>query len=378
MAPPAASKSVCIGLNSGTSADGVDGVVAAFGDVRPEILASAHRDYPDALREQIVQLGRDRQAASAETWGRLDSDLAEVFAACATELAGAVDLDIDVVGSHGQTLAHGPDRTPAWTVQLGNPCLIAARTGLPVVADFRRADLAAGGQGAPLAPLLHRTLFAEAGRDIAVVNLGGIANVSWLDADGTLAGWDTGPANCLMDAWYQVHGKGPYDPGGRWAMGGTPDGSLLQALLADPYFHRPPPKSTGTEYFSPEWLNEHIAGERIHAADVQATLSELTARSVADSLLARGRAPDRVWVAGGGVHNRDLMNRLEQALAPASLESVDAAGIRPEHIEPLLFAWLAGERLAGRPVDTRAVTGAEAPVMMGQIHLPPRRPPTGP
>lgn len=373
MDPPAGNNAAFIGLNSGTSADGVDGVLVTFGDDAPAVLAAARVGYPDALREQIIGLSRGRQAASAENWGRLDSEIAEVFAECAHLLIPESNLPVAAIGSHGQTFAHGPDRTPAWTVQLGNPCLLAARTQRPVVADFRRADLAAGGQGAPLAPLIHRLLFADPGEDRAVVNLGGIANLSWLGAEGELAGWDTGPGNCLMDAWYQRHGKGPYDPGGRWAMGGTPDDGLLKTLLDDPYFHRPPPKSTGTEYFSPAWLGERLEGLRIHPADVQATLSELTARSVADSLAAADRRPATVRITGGGVHNRDLVDRLTRALKPATVQPVDAFGISPEQVEPMLFAWLARERLADRRIDTGPVTGAGAAIMMGQIHLPPAR-----
>jgi anhydro-N-acetylmuramic acid kinase len=265
---------------------------------------------------------------------------------------------------------HAPDGPRPESIQLGSPTLIAQRTGIRTVGDFRRADIAAGGQGAPLAPLLHRALFRPASGTRAVLNLGGIANVSIIDREGGVIGFDTGPANCLLDAWIRRHRGEALDRDGAWAAGGTMDPGLLDALLADPYFGRRGPKSTGTEYFNLSWLEPVLDRRQSGAtpADVQATLAELTAATVADAI--RPFAPTDVLVCGGGVHNGDLLRRLRRRLPGTPLRSTAEAGLDPDWVEGVLFAWLARERVAGRPQDTRRITGAREAVLLGSVCEP--------
>jgi anhydro-N-acetylmuramic acid kinase len=236
------------------------------------------------------------------------------------------------------------------------------------VGDFRRADLEAGGQGAPLAPLLHRALFRPSRGRRAVLNLGGIANVSLLEDDGRVSGFDTGPANCLLDAWIRAHLGEAFDAAGAWAASGRADPALLERLLADPYFARRGPKSTGIEYFNLGWLRAGLQGFELSAKDVQSTLAELTAASVA--AVVSPLAPADILVCGGGVHNRDLLRRLQNRLPGTPIRSTADCGLEPDWIEAVLFAWLARERLAGRPLDTRSITGARKPVLLGEIFDP--------
>jgi anhydro-N-acetylmuramic acid kinase len=245
--------------------------------------------------------------------------------------------------------------------------VIAEVTGITTVDDFRSADLRAGGEGAPLAPLLHRALFASADERRAVLNLGGIANLTLLDGEALAGGFDTGPANCLMDAWARRHLGAPWDEDGAWAASGAVDGPLLKRLLDEPYFRRSGPRSTGLEAFNGSWLERRLGGGAPEPADVQRTLAELTVETVAGALERAGGA-DRVLVCGGGVHNGFLLGRLAERLAPAPVESTARHGADPDWIEASLFAWLARERLENRTVDTRAVTGASEPVLLGEVH----------
>jgi anhydro-N-acetylmuramic acid kinase len=256
------------------------------------------------------------------------------------------------------------------TIQLGRGDLIARNTGTTVVNDFRSADVKAGGQGAPLAPLLHRSLFHSDSENRAVLNLGGIANVTILPSSGGVSGHDCGPGNCLMDGWITRQLQKDYDDGGRWAAKGEIDTQLLGRMLADPYFELPPPKSTGLEYFNLPWLEKKLGHTPPSAVDVQTTLVELCAQSIALSL-DKAVPPDRLVVCGGGVHNVFLMRRIAAALPDVVVESTANHGTDPDWVEGLLFAWLARERLAERQQDTTAITGADQPVLLGDIHEPP-------
>ncbi len=275
--------------------------------------------------------------------------------------------DIRAIGSHGQTVWHQPGGARPLSIQLGKGALIARFSGITTVADFRKADMRAGGQGAPLAPLLHRLLFQSADERRAVLNLGGIANITLLNTDDSVSGFDCGPANCLMDAWIRKAKSKDYDTNGEWAAGGRVQTELLDRLMADPYFAKPAPKSTGLEYFNLRWLDSMADGLQTGEQDMQCTLAELTAMTVAGSL-AQDEPPRRVLVCGGGVHNAHLMARIGVHLPGIPVESTIHHGADPDWVEAILFAWLAKERLAQRPQDTSAVTGARHRVLLGKIH----------
>lgn len=364
-----------IGLISGTSADGIDAALVEFEDPgTPRLVRARSFPYPATLHRRIEAL---ITGARGSLEALLDADAAagRAFgdAACALLADSADGHRPDAIGCHGQTVFHRPG--PAGlSLQIGDPNRVADMTRLPVVADFRRADIAAGGEGAPLAPLFHAEVFAAPGQDVAVVNLGGIANLTLLRADGTVLGFDTGPANTLLDGWAARQGLGARDEDGVFAAAGTVDTGLLDALLADNYFTRPPPKSTGREHFNMAWLDASLAGREMQAADVQATLVELTAASVAGALRAAGGDPVRVLCCGGGVHNPVLMQRLAARLQPLPVTSTSEAGVDPDFVEAMLFAWLARERMHGRtPRHLQAVTGARAPALLGGVWLPPER-----
>ena len=365
-----------VGLISGTSMDGIDAVVADFQTSPPRMLARHTAPFDAALRTELDAIRRNPNRFPARRLARLDAGLGDAFAAAALEVIEMAGLALDeicAIGSHGQTVLHDPDHNPPTTLQIGDPHRIAARTGVLTVADFRRADLAAGGQGAPLAPLLHQALLASADENRAVVNLGGIANVTILPAVGGVSGFDTGPANCLLDYWYRTHHPGPFDGGGAWAASGQADRHWLATLLADEYFARPAPKSTGIEYFSPGWLNERLpAWAHERPADVQATLLEMAVGSIvaAVNALPVDQRPARLIACGGGVHNRTLMRCLADRLHSARLSSSADHGLDPDHLEAALFAWLARERLASRPVHTGPITGARRAIQAGVLFGP--------
>ena len=361
-----------VGLISGTSMDGIDAVVADFSHRQPEVLAAATLPFEPDLRTALDELRTAPDDFPTARLARMDAHLGDALGRAALGIIAGAGLEpaaIAAIGTHGQTVLHRPDERWPHTLQIGDPYRIASRAGITTVADFRRADMAAGGQGAPLAPLLHRALFASPEETRAVLNLGGIANLTLLAADGDVSGFDTGPANCLLDDWYRRHHDGRYDVGGRWASSGRVDETWLHDLLDEPYFSRQPPKSTGIEYFSRGWLDRHLpewAGQR--PADVQATLAELTARSVAGALKGENTPPpEHLLVCGGGVHNHDLLERLARHLPAMKVTSTADHGVDPDYVEAVLFAWLARERLAARPVDTRTITGARVPILAGTI-----------
>ena len=361
-----------IGMISGTSRDGVDAALVGFPGGRPDLRAALCLPYPEELAATLEALSASGRRPGDDTLRELDLDLARHFTAAALELLGKAGCEaaaVRAIGSHGQTVWHEPDGPDPVSIQLGGPALIARQTGIPTIGDFRRADIEAGGQGAPLAPLLHRALFQPASGVRVVLNLGGIANISVIDAHGAVSGFDTGPANCLLDAWVRCHRGEAFDRDGAWAAGGRIDSGLLESLLADPYFGKPGPKSTGTEYFNLRWLEPHLEvcarEDRREPVDVQATLAELTAASVTGVVCPL--APTDLLVCGGGVHNTDLLRRLQRRLPGIPLRSTAEAGLDPDWVEAVLFAWLARERLAGRPQDTRRITGAREAVLLGSV-----------
>lgn len=366
-----------IGLMSGTSADGIDAALVDLTDSGFRILATRSIHYSSGIRETIESVIRLYPDVDRERIRELDEALGGDFARAGAELARETEPDesITAIGSHGQTVYHGPGDVPPVTVQLANPQIIADRTGLATVADFRRNDLAAGGQGAPLAPAFHKAMFRDAGVDRLIVNIGGIANLTSLPArrDRPVLGFDTGPGNTLMDQWCRLHTGQEYDDGGRWAARGQADERFVQALLDDPYFGLAPPKSTGREYFHLAWIKERFPGWRdADPADIQAGLLEVTARSIARAAAEVGdRGATELYVCGGGARNEILMSRLKDLVA-GSVATTDVLGLPPEWVEACAFAWLAHRRIHERPGNLPSVTGADREVLLGEIYTPQR------
>jgi len=367
---------LAIGLMSGTSQDGVDAVLARFvGGRFDAVVAASQRRYPSALRAQLLELSRESHPVDARTWARLDKEVADCFAEAAEAAITAAGLTADaisVIGSHGQTVFHDPDGIGS-SLQIGDPALIAARSGATTVADFRRADIALGGQGAPLAPAFHHAVFASDDEPRAVLNLGGIANLTLLpNGDPTrVLGFDCGPANALLDDWAAARLGCDYDVDGRIAASGRPVAVLLQALLADPYYQRPPPKSTGRGQFRLAAVRDRFPTlDALAVEDVQRSFLELTVESVVAAV--ERFAPDvaRVLVCGGGVANGFLMQRLAERHPGCVWQSTAVLGLDPQHIEGAAFAWLALRRLQGLPGNLPSVTGASRPALLGGIFSP--------
>ncbi|MET0330867.1 MAG: anhydro-N-acetylmuramic acid kinase, partial [Dyella sp.] len=350
--PCDSSHGLYIGLISGTSVDGIDAALISFGATGPMLQAGLTHQWPEALREQILATAQGEQLLELDRYGQLDVAIGGCFAEATLALLRQAGVDasaVRAIGSHGQTLRHRPDGTHPFTLQLGDPSVLAERCGIDVVADFRRADVAAGGQGAPLLPAVHAMLLGAPGQTRVVLNLGGIANITVLGADGSVRGFDTGPANGLLDAWCLRHHGQPFDRDGAFAASGTADPVLLQALLTDSYFNRPPPKSTGREHFHLAWLDAHPRAAALLSRDVQATLLALTVRSIAEAIEWHAGDAEDVLVCGGGVHNPLLMRRLAERLAPRTLRSTADFGVDPDYLEATAFAWLARQRLLGLP-----------------------------
>jgi anhydro-N-acetylmuramic acid kinase len=362
-----------LGLISGTSADGIDAALASF-DPAPRLLDAITLPYAPALRRRVLDLAQGDGRIVLDELGTLDVAIGQAFAAAAAELLARSNVAPDrvrAIGSHGQTVRHRPALTPEYTLQLCDQNVIAERTGIATVADFRSRYVAAGGQGAPFAPAFHAAMLGRGDAARAVLNLGGIANVTLLPGDPSapVLGFDTGPANCLLDAWAERNAGQPIDRGGAFAASGNVDAALLERLLADPYFALPPPKSTGREMFHLAWLQPHLTGGE-RPADVQATLLALSARTIADAVRTHADGVDEVVACGGGVHNPVLMAALADALAPIRLRSSADYGIDPDFVEAMLFAWLARERLARRPVaDLVRVTGARGARVLGAVYF---------
>ncbi len=366
-----------VGLMSGTSLDGIDAVLIELSTTQgqqPRLLAAQTFPLPAPLREQLQALCQTGDA-EIERMGQADRQLGLSFGTAVNtllDIAGIPRSAVRAIGSHGQTIRHrppGPNQQHPFTLQIGDPSSIAQLTGITTVADFRRRDIAAGGQGAPLVPPFHRAIF-KGSRTRAIVNIGGIANVTLLPVDGSVTGFDTGPGNTLLDNWIARHCGDSYDRDGAWAASGKVVPELLQRLLGDPYFSAAAPKSTGREHFNLAWLERHIADTdaSITAVDVQATLAELTALTIVREIDALTPVPHEVFICGGGAYNTHLMLRLEALLHPRQLGSTALLGIAPEWVEAAAFAWLAQQTLAGNAGNEPAVTGASAYCVLGAIY----------
>lgn len=363
---------VFLGLMSGTSADGIDAALVQFPAEGGCRFVHGHTHEWDAgTRTTLIALGQGHEPASLDALGQLDAQVGIAFAAAANQLlasAGVAAAQVRAIGSHGQTIRHRPLADPAFTWQIGDANRIAELTGITTVADFRRRDVAAGGHGAPLMPAFHLAMLGSTDEDRAVLNLGGIGNLSLIARDGSLRGFDTGPANALLDGWCQRHQGHPYDADGAFAASGQVDERLLARLLAEPWFALPPPKSTGREQFHLEWVEAQFEGSSLAPADVQATLLELTAATVADALLAQLPQVRRVLVCGGGVRNPQLLRRLQARLPGVAIGSSAEQGLDPDYMEAMGFAWLAQQTLAGLPGNLPSVSGARGPRILGAIH----------
>lgn len=362
---------VYIGLISGTSRDGLDAALVAIDkDHRPHVILADCAPYPPALRnaiDELIALGRcpseaEVQLADAE-FGHFLTDVCRSL----MKKADMPDITLTAIGSHGQTVWHDPGAEPGISLQIGNADLLSSALEVPVVFNFREADLQAGGVGAPLAPLLHHALFADK-VPCAVINLGGIANITLLDQQGDVRGFDTGPANCLLDFWTQKHRHAPYDANGDFSRTGAVLPTLLESMLSEPYFSQAAPKSTGIELFNEHWLEQHLAGDE-PARDVQRTLLELTVETIARALEQAPESPKQAWLCGGGVHNGYLVERLRGRLEDVSIKSSVEAGINPDWVEATLFAWLAHRRMHEQPSKTGPITGASKPVLLGDIAM---------
>jgi anhydro-N-acetylmuramic acid kinase len=308
-----------------------------------------------------------------DTFGTLDMELGTLFAQAALSVLKKTDLrprDIRAIGSHGQTVRHRPGGRYPFTLQIGNPSMIAERTGITTVTDFRSRDIAAGGQGAPLVPAFHRWLFHSPSRNRAIVNIGGIANVTHLPASGAVTGFDTGPGNTLLDQWARCRLGKNYDEGGLWAQGGNVSTVLLERLLTDDYFAAPAPKSTGREYFNMAWLDVALSGlaTSVTAQDVQATLVELSTRTIADALACLSPKTDEIYICGGGSHNTTLLHSLERHVGDTPVRTTQPLGLDPDWVEACAFAWLAQRTLAGLPGNLPSVTGATHAAILGGIY----------
>jgi anhydro-N-acetylmuramic acid kinase len=364
-----------IGLMSGTSIDAIDAVLVALDTPTAETVSTHSRPIPDLLRQRLIAACDPAESASIDELGELDARLGLEFATAALDLleaAGVAPKQVRAIGSHGQTVRHRPLGEGATTLQIADPNRIAELTGITTVADFRRRDIAAGGQGAPLAPAFHAHAFRDAHEPCVVVNVGGMANLTLLPPAPSQAvtGFDTGPGNVLSDAWHGAHRGSRYDDAGAWAASGEARPELLNQLLTHPYFRRTPPKSTGREDFSLGWLRQQLGklDSRFEPVDVQATVLELTARSISDAIDGHARGVEIVWVCGGGVHNTQLLRRLAALLPGRRIRSSAEAGLDPDWIEAIAFAWLAQRTLAGLPGNEPGVTGASRSVVLGAIY----------
>jgi anhydro-N-acetylmuramic acid kinase len=351
---------------SGTSMDGVD---AALVDVAThQLLGGITRPYDHDVRERLYQLESNSSMAPSELC-QLNTRLGRQFAATALQLLETLNhspQDIAAIGSHGQTICHDAQAAIPYTLQLGCPHTIAEATGINVVADFRTRDLIVGGKGAPFAPLYHQALWGDQ-TELAIVNIGGIANITLFPSQHEVIGYDTGPGNCLLDAWIKRQLGHPYDQDGAYAASGAIIPNLLTALGADPYFKLPFPKSLCKSYFSLDWLQPFLRQDYA-GQDIQATLLALTASSIARAVAQHAHAIRRLAICGGGVHNGALMQALNHAIPNIKIMSTQALGINPDFLEAMMFAWLAHQNLSATQLDLRTITGAHKQVLLGAVY----------
>jgi len=368
-----ASSEIYAGLMSGTSLDGIDIAILDFSKFPPRLLHADTVPYPDAVRQRLRDLCQS-PTTTLDNLYSLDAELGEMYAQTVNQALESASIDrsaVEALGCHGQTIRHSPDSAAPFTVQIGDPNRIATLTGITTVADFRRKDIALGGQGAPLAPAFHRFLFRSDQEDRALINIGGIANITLLPADTgqPVLGFDTGPGNTLLDYWNGIHCDSAYDATGVWASSGRVIDRMLEQMMSEEdYFKLDPPKSTGTEYFSSGWLSQFLDDEN-EAADVQATLVELTALTIANARSRLPQRPQSLFVCGGGAHNQYLLDRLAANIPDGKLATTEALGLHPDFVEAAAFAWLARERVNLHTGNIPDVTQAQRAAILGGVYL---------
>lgn len=368
-------KKLYIGLMSGTSMDAVDAALVDFSHYPPQLISTHKADLSPKLRTELNQLCATDSLKITQLV-ELDIKIAHVFADTVKKLLEKTSFsekDILAIGSHGQTIFHYPQPPYPFSMQIGDPNIIAEKTGITTIADFRRRDIAAGGQGAPLTPAFHNFIFRSEKEDRIVLNLGGIANVTYLPANiqSPIVGFDTGPANLLLDKWTQKHHSQWFDENGNWAASGEVDSELLQQLLADPYFHLIPPKSTGQDYFNLSWLEKHLTtfSKKLSPTVIQTTLCELTATSVGLAIQQLNSKQGNLVLCGGGCKNTYLKTRLKKQCKLHKICISDDLGIPAEWLEAISFAWMAKQTLEGQTSSLTSVTGAKNATVLGGIYL---------
>lgn len=363
---------IYIGLMSGTSLDSIDAALVSFTEANTINLVATHEhELPAMLRDELLNIINNPHSVDLDQFGKLHRELGLLYSSAVKALltaAGKASKEIKAIGCHGQTVRHNPNAALPFTLQIGDAATLANECNIPVVADFRSADIALGGQGAPLVTAFHQWAFGR--KASTVVNIGGIANLSALDAT-TVSGFDTGPGNVLMDYWCQQHTGKPYDQHGAWAASGQVHEQLLQSLLSDTYFSQAPPKSTGREHFNARWLNSALQAleTAVEPADVQATLCELTAATIAIAVRQQGPT-GQLWLCGGGAFNTELQRRISAHLPETAVSTTADLGLDPSWVEAVAFAWLARARLLKQPAGSPATTGARIAGLLGSIHQP--------
>ncbi|HOY69477.1 MAG TPA: anhydro-N-acetylmuramic acid kinase [Methylotenera sp.] len=357
-----------IGLMSGTSLDGVDVALVDFKTQHPQVVTTHFLAFPADLRAQILAL-QHPSTNELEITCQIGNQLAHLYAAAVNVLLEVNQIsaqNITAIGCHGQTIRHRPEL--GFTLQIGNNALLAELTNITVVGDFRSRDIAAGGQGAPLVPAFHQAIFAHPQKNRMIVNIGGIANITFLAKTGQVLGFDSGPGNMLIDSWTKLrHGK-DYDANGAWAATGIVLDSLLFDMLAEPYFALPPPKSTGRDLFNDNWLKRHLLYPHLRSQDVARTLVELTAQTIVDAIFKTCHHVDEVYLCGGGAHNALLVDSLKAKLGNIPLANTDALGVGVDWLEAVAFAWLAQQTITGKTSNLPEVTGAAGTRILGAIY----------
>ncbi|MGH1441145.1 MAG: anhydro-N-acetylmuramic acid kinase [Cellvibrionaceae bacterium] len=379
------SQTYTIGLLSGTSVDAIDAILIQWNGDTPQVVSTYSHEIPSKTKDIVFKLALNGEK-EIEQIRYLDQEFALLFSQSAQALCQASNIqakEIKAIGSHGQTIRHyppeegepegkGANNSLGFSLQLGDPNIIAETTGITTVADFRRRDIAAGGHGAPLAPAFHKVLFQSNNIDRIILNTGGIANITYLPADGSVIGFDTGPANGLMDSWCQLHQNKAYDQSGSWASKGKVQQLVLDKLLEHPYFPLLPPKSTGREDFNLPWLQNQLTslGQTFSAVDIQASLSEFSTESIARAIELTTKGGNyEIYICGGGAHNHNFCNRLQKRLKPKQFASTEALGMHPDWVEASCFAWLAKQTIEGKKSSLPSVTGASKEVILGGIYL---------